>query len=410
MLASYFTFPLAALLFLSALAFNNRHSGYITMIKVLVWKLRALLHNHPVPQNLDLWEYTPTNDRVVRKYDRQRVWGFWLFLQPFFDLHGYRLFEPRDEKWSNLVPAQEPTSQTRGRNNSQYPFARKFYEKDTDIQFTSSVPPIFCFNELYHRSNHRFQSLRVWPARDHNRDDVVIRLISGAEPSEELKVWQRLHSPALKNHPRNRSIPVLGYLTFDRLTFIVMPRWGCSIDHDFATTEEVFYFADCILDFVDFLHENRIVHRDLTDTNTCINVISKVGEWFVEGRCNPKDALYAVLDFGHSVAYPLESNLDEITTTLCYGTELKPHGERNPFKLEMYWVGRMLQRHVRVVEEFIPEIAPYFDNIIEADEAHRPSAKEALEQFRQLQASLSVEQLQKPLKYRFWKEGRLIPK
>ncbi|PPR00739.1 hypothetical protein CVT24_000945 [Panaeolus cyanescens] len=350
----------------------------------LVWKLRGILHLHPLPEDLNSWAYTPTRDRSVRNQDQLRLWGYWLFLKPVFELKGYALFE-RGEKTSRVPAKSSPSRAISTGRKSEYPFPRKFFETDDD-------------------------PLRVWPARDRNGNDVMVRLISGSEPSEELAVWKRLHSSALKNHPRNRSIPVLDYIRFDGLTFIVMPRWDSPTFQDFATVEEILYFADCILDFVDFMHENRIFHRDLTEGNICLNVLGSVDKFYETGRCDPNDALYAVIDFGHSVAYPLESDLDEITTTLHYGTEFGPPLERNPFKVEMYWVGTMINRSVRIIEEIVPEIVPFLNNLIESDEADCPSAREALEQFRQLQAKLTVEQLKAPLKYRFFDRGKFVPK
>ncbi|PPQ70715.1 hypothetical protein CVT24_000831 [Panaeolus cyanescens] len=378
------------LFILLATTSNSTLGRWAILYRSLAWKLRGVLHIHPLPQNLRLWAYTPTRDRSVRNQDKIRVWGYWLFLRDFFELKGYVLFEPGD-KMRYLIPAKSSTPDAPNRRKSEYPFSRKFYERDEDIRYSLSP-------------------LRVWPARDRDGNDLMIRLVSGSETSEELAVWQRLHSPALKNHPRNRSIPVLDYVHFDGLTFIVMPRWDCPTSQDFATVEEILYFAECILDFVDFLHENRILHRDLTEQNICVNVLGSVDEMYATGRCDLKNALYAVIDFGHSVAYPLQCELDQVMSTLAYGTELGKSSERNPFQVEMYWVGMMLNRCLRVIEEFVPEIGPYIDNLINRDEGHPPSAREALEQFHQLTAKLGVEQLKAPLKYRFYERGKFVAK
>lgn len=50
------------------------------------------------------------------------------------------------------------------------------------------------------------------------------RLISGREPSDEWKIFERLNTKGARADPRNNSIHVLEYIHFDGLIFVVMPR------------------------------------------------------------------------------------------------------------------------------------------------------------------------------------------
>ncbi|PPQ79174.1 hypothetical protein CVT24_012888 [Panaeolus cyanescens] len=360
----------------------------------LVWRLRSVLHCHPLPRQLAGWQPTPLSYDDQDQFAREmfEIQSYWLYLDTFFHLKGYRIFKPVDgnfheRKWLNLVPGpHEESKRSKGRRRSDYPYARKGYPDDYPMQFFFSSP-------------------RVWPARDVDGNDLIIRLVSDDQCSDELRIWRRLHSPGVKNHPRNRAIPVLEYLEFDGLTFIVMPRWDSPSSNDYATAEEVLNMAECIFDAVDFLHEHRIVHRDLEFQNVGLNVV--IGKQrYPKGNHDPKEAMYAIIDFGFSLIYPYETHLEEATTTLRYGCEFEDENPpRNPFTLETYYAAKMIQHSARIVEKFIPEIGPFFDDILNAEEANRPFAREVLQRFRQLKSSLTTDQLKMPLEDRYWTDA-----
>lgn len=50
------------------------------------------------------------------------------------------------------------------------------------------------------------------------------RLASGANPSEELKIFLRLNTPEAREDPRNHTLPILKYLTYSSMIFVVLPR------------------------------------------------------------------------------------------------------------------------------------------------------------------------------------------
>lgn len=51
-----------------------------------------------------------------------------------------------------------------------------------------------------------------------------VRAISDETPSNELKILQLLNTKEARLNPRNHAIPVIEFLTFDKFTFVVMPR------------------------------------------------------------------------------------------------------------------------------------------------------------------------------------------
>lgn len=69
---------------------------------------------------------------------------------------------------------------------------------------------------------------------------------------------------------------------------------------------------------------------------------------------NPEEVRYALYDFGSAVAYPEDSDIEEIQTTRFlnfYMHNIPPesvNGSYNPFKADMAFVRTCLQRRVRV--------------------------------------------------------------
>ncbi len=53
---------------------------------------------------------------------------------------------------------------------------------------------------------------------------TLFRAISGPQPSKELRAFRLLQSDALRDDPRNHTIPVLDYINFNGQVFVVMPR------------------------------------------------------------------------------------------------------------------------------------------------------------------------------------------
>ncbi|PPQ79173.1 hypothetical protein CVT24_012887 [Panaeolus cyanescens] len=367
--------------------------AFIRLVKLhVIWRVRSTLHCHPLPRRLEGWDPTPLARDDTEQLDQEMFekQSHWLYLEGFFQLKGYTMFKPVNRnfdkrKWNTLIP--NPHQASSKARCSEYPYARKGYTEEP-LQFY-------------------YTSMRVWPVRDDHGNDLVIRLVSDSEISDELRIWRRLHSPGIKNHPRNRVIPVLEYLEFDGLIFIVMPWWDSPAFSDYATAEEILNMAECILDTVDFFHEHRIVHRDIAFQNIRLNVIIDKNHDFPKGHHDPKEALYTIIDFGFSLIYPYETPLEEVTTTLRYGCEvpskIKEYRARNPFTLETHYTVKMIEGAARVVEKFIPEIGPFFDDILNVEEANRPFAREVLQRFRQLKASLTPEQLHTPVQDRYWK-------
>ncbi len=53
---------------------------------------------------------------------------------------------------------------------------------------------------------------------------ILCRAVSGSRLTKELRALRLLHSDALRDDPRNHTIPVLEFIEFNGQVFAVMPR------------------------------------------------------------------------------------------------------------------------------------------------------------------------------------------
>ncbi|KAF9457534.1 hypothetical protein BDZ94DRAFT_201523 [Collybia nuda] len=254
-----------------------------------------------------------------------------------------------------------------------------------------------------------FVSLRVWPARDQEGRDVVIRLIFGREPSDELRILQRLNTEKARSNPRNHSICILEYITFDGPIFVVMPRWDQSFNPDFYTVAELIHFTGTFLEGFGFLHEHRIAHVDFLERNTGINVLVYTNAEYVKGLRNTSVTRYAIYDFGGSLIYPEDTILEDVHSNEFFNFRLRgyetPPGPWNPFQVDILFLGCVLECWVRHIEDIVPEIGPFFDSMVTEDTHKRFTARQALQEFQKIRSQLSPSQLGSLVTNRFWQDG-----
>lgn len=103
----------------------------------------------------------------------------------------------------------------------------------------------------------------------------------------------------------------------------------------------------------DYLHENRIVHYDFLEQNMGMNlVVEFIHSHSLKDVRNRATIKYALIDFGHSMHYPLDTAIEDVRETRFFGFSMRglprPEGPYNPFQAEMLSVADVLQRQVRV--------------------------------------------------------------
>lgn len=280
----------------------------------------------------------------------------WKSLAPFFQLQGYYLYEWRGS--FSVVPPQDiPSSRTFKDPATAYPYgwtpADMTLARDWDYAFNGTA------------------GYRLWAARDDLGREVLIRLVSfPGEESQELKVYRRLNAPEARQDPRNHTLPVLDWLDYSGLTFVVLPRWGNTlVGGNCLRAEQVLRFGEIALETLAFLHEKRIAHRDIHLRNTVGNIMT--------GSCSMKKAdtcklnlaaeRFALIDFDASILLPLDGDISQVVLKREYRiqTSCAGLGEgllANPFEDDVFVLLFTLQSYTRVFEGDIPQIGVFFDD------------------------------------------------
>ncbi|KAF6753293.1 other/AgaK1 protein kinase [Ephemerocybe angulata] len=365
-----------------------------SFISTVQWTIRSWKEGYPLTNDVDQWVWTANGeDLPAWAKDVEGTWARWKFLSPFFASHGIYIYE-LDSPYGK-TPARPPLYPKPQHFASEvWPWPRRAYKEERELDFD------------------HIQVVRVWAARDANGRELVLRLASGHVPTDELKAFQRLNTAKARSDSRNHTLPILKYLTFDGLVFAVMPRWApvaFSARARASKVAELVHLAEVFYEGMEFLHENRIAHRDHYPGNAVLNALTDDGKGL--GLRVPGEVRYAYIDFGAALVLPMETDIDTVLVDRemrigSIGLGLKP-GVCNPFKDDVLLLTRMIQSTVRVIENVVPEIGAFFDNILQGDYASCPSATEALIRFRKLQSNLSQGQLDMPPSGIFWRNGRV---
>ncbi|KAJ2924350.1 hypothetical protein H1R20_g12738, partial [Candolleomyces eurysporus] len=181
------------------------------------------------------------------------------------------------------------------------------------------------------------------------------RLASGPTHSDELKVYQRLNTPAARCDLRNHTLPVLDYFSFNGLVFVVLPRWGAdafSIRDPFKSISEMFDIAEVFFEGLEFLHEKRIAHGDIAENNVVINKIGRY-ELKIPNTRAPDVVKYAFIDFDASVIFPEDTDVTKVRVPRgdrlpLHALGLLPGELCNPFEEDVKCLTNTLQEWTRV--------------------------------------------------------------
>lgn len=144
-------------------------------------------------------------------------------------------------------------------------------------------------------------------------------------------------------------------------------RWDTAFTPPFSTVAELmdvtkaclevalsvccYYLSQLSHNFqtLNYLHKHRVAHQDFSLGNLGMNLYAAPAHLRIAtGVRDPQEVEYTVYDFGHSLLYPLDANIDSVTTSrrLRYYHAPDPTGEYNPFKSDVAMMGGLLHGHV----------------------------------------------------------------
>ncbi|KAI0661354.1 hypothetical protein C8Q70DRAFT_710054 [Cubamyces menziesii] len=189
-----------------------------------------------------------------------------------------------------------------------------------------------------------------------------------------------------------------------KFAFVAMPRWGRYRIRDFSSIREIVTFMRCTLTGLSFLHDHRIAHRDIHESNIMINWYCGNGQ--DEDDCAERrrahyrspSALYALLDFDFSLQLPLETSLRDCRRPASQAFDGKDdyhpadvhQGERhyNPFAFDVACLGNLFLYHFANAIPVVPLLAVLLSKMTTHVIDDRFTAAEALAFFRGIEAAL----------------------
>ncbi|KAF7763828.1 hypothetical protein Agabi119p4_8365 [Agaricus bisporus var. burnettii] len=359
---------------LMVFAWRYKHLRWVqthSFTSSLYWTIRSSFFHHPITPDFKIWDEGDPNQYEKWVKERGRTVSIWEFLAPYFAERGYTMYVRED--LANPLASRYPASKMIRPSKLAYPYAQCTCTREGDFRVA-------------------IISHRVWAARDREGRDVMIKVISGAVPTNELKALQLLQSEPLRSDPRNHVIPVIEFIEFDRQTFVVMPRWSGIADSDFSTVGEVVRYTRIFFEALTFLHENNITHRDITLQNMSMDVLmpSLRHPQYYTGYHGPQRR-YAFIDL-EGAELPTADGAPSPGFEECR-------------RRDIVWLAHALEIHLRCIKHVVPRIDEFLATMSRDQWENLPAATTVLSHFDEICCHLSSEELNIPLKAYRWDRG-----
>ncbi|KAI0661359.1 kinase-like domain-containing protein [Cubamyces menziesii] len=252
-------------------------------------------------------------------------------------------------------------------------------------------------------------------ARNAAGQDVVLKVLD--TDSDEYQAYYRMLASTEVHAPTSCCgvlRPVAIIHTPYKFCFVVMPRWGRILRlSDLSTVDQAMQFMRCTSKGLSFLHDHRIVHRDLHESNMLVNYYSPDARYGVEEskaaaeHRRTGDVHYCLIDFNISFSPPLETALETYTrpaydaywgapvyqpADICLGEHAY-----SPFAFDVACLGNIYRTSFHSLISHVPELAPLFDKMTTHQIPQRFTAREAADFIEHVFAALSGTTLGTPI-------------
>ncbi|KAI9063468.1 hypothetical protein FKP32DRAFT_1571909 [Trametes sanguinea] len=302
---------------------------------------------------------------------------FWKARQSFFVEHGYTL-RPR------FRPGWVPS-----------------WRRDPTIDFLNAED----FQSFHALRPHLMDARRL-------SDNKLVLLKRVRKDSSELEIAKYLWSEELRNDPRNHSVPLLDVIPGfgdEPFCYLVMPFYRYIEDPPMVTVENVLDCCEQLLEGLVFMHEHGVAHRDCAYKNIMYDPDVLYPQGFHPMRLDrlpyQTDAWapvlsrrdvqvrYYYIDFGISSHFApddpnkLVTGLDGIEQLV---PELSDEVPYDPFKVDIFILGRMMYETFMKKFTNVGMIAPLVQEMTASDPMNRPNAVDALQRFRGIRQRVSA--------------------
>ncbi|KAI0316380.1 hypothetical protein OF83DRAFT_1060482 [Amylostereum chailletii] len=251
----------------------------------------------------------------------------------------------------------------------------------------------------------------------HMSDGKMVYIKQVVTGDQESTIACYFSSDAMRQHPDNHSVPILDLFPDGddpSISFMVMPYLREFYSPSFEYVGEVLDFGEQVLKRLTFMHEQGVAHRqgqrfrDCAQMNIMVDApgmyprgYHPVRSWLLPDLSafspyKPRltvDVKYYFVDYGISTQFPPGTTSGMVLGTWAQDhdvPELSDEVAYDAFKVDIFTLGNVFRRVIcdkYVNAEFIRPLAAFMTN---ADPSVRPTAAQALAEWRAVCASFST--------------------
>ncbi|KAI0310988.1 hypothetical protein OF83DRAFT_1152991 [Amylostereum chailletii] len=241
---------------------------------------------------------------------------------------------------------------------------------------------------------------------------VYIKRVSTG--NQESTVATMLSASDLRDDPNNHSVPILETFSDDQdpsISYMVMPFLRRITGPAFSTVGEVIDFVDQVLAGLVFMHEHHVAHRDCSEPNLMMDASAMYplgfhpvyDRYLPDGRTPasrtmlPRSAAgvkYYFVDYGISSSYiPPEQPIKLVTGLPGRDRDVPELSDTipyDPFKVDIFTIGNVLRTEFQEVYSNVDFLKPVINSMMKPTPSERPTAAEALAQWRDVRRRASA--------------------
>ncbi|KAI9067543.1 hypothetical protein FKP32DRAFT_1588535 [Trametes sanguinea] len=244
-------------------------------------------------------------------------------------------------------------------------------------------------------------------AQDHANRNLLLKIIEKGSSEHEINRHLLQQQSVTKERESFPCVlaPVSILDTPTDCSFLVMPMWGSPIPLErMQRVRDIVQFMKCTLRGLSYLHELRIVHRDICDQNIVVNCHNPGAELeefseILSQHWQDGDVTYAFIDFGQSLQLPQDTSIVDCRRSAeetAFGMNLNkpPDGNLgepsyNPFSYDVASLGFLFRFYFSEAVPALPGLAALFDRMTDYCPPRRMTAQEALRWFEDMVAQQS---------------------
>jgi len=245
---------------------------------------------------------------------------------------------------------------------------------------------------------------------------VILKVVKPSLHPCEAEITTFVSSKPLASDPRNHCVQLYEILTVpddpDKI-LLVLPMLRPWDRPKFETVGEVVEFIRQIFEGLQFMHEHRLAHRDISLVNIMMDGVMYPDDWHPYLNDFRRDDIskiikpytrtqrvprYYFIDFGISRLYKPEDGPHPLEPPIRGGDKTVPEFQDSmapcdPFPTDIYYVGNLLREYIHKEYRNFAFLRPLVVEMVRKDPTKRPTIDEVVAWFDRIRGQLRPMQL-----------------